>query len=153
MNRIKRTLNFLRRYFAGEMGLLTDPSAGQGKLTKALLKYYTKLCILLYIGGIGWFCLLAYTPMNAGTYFSENALLPGLVKSEFREDHAARRFHEELLDEMKKYDNSIPYPWLSAKFKQIGLDTYTHNFTLNYPLGKTQVSGVVIIFKGDMQVW
>ncbi|EFA06039.1 glycosylphosphatidylinositol anchor attachment 1 protein [Tribolium castaneum] len=120
------------------MGLLTDPSAGQGKLTKALLKYYTKLCVLLYIGGIGWFCSLAYTPMNAGTYFSENALLPGLVKSEFREDAIAKTYHSELLDEMKKYEDSIPYPWLLAKMKQIGLDTYTHNFTLNYPLGKPQ---------------
>lgn len=122
------------------MGLLTDPSAGQGKLTKALLKYYTKLCVLLYVGGIGWFCSLAYTPMNAGTYFSENALLPGLVKSEFREDSIARTYHSELLDEMKKYEDAIPYPWLLAKMKQIGLDTYTHNFTLNYPLGKPQVS-------------
>ncbi|GJQ66683.1 hypothetical protein Trydic_g4644 [Trypoxylus dichotomus] len=32
----------------------------------------------------------------------------------------------------------MPYSWLLAKFKQIGLDTYTHNFTLNYPLGKLQ---------------
>ncbi|CAH1364704.1 unnamed protein product [Tenebrio molitor] len=120
------------------MGLLTDPSAGQGKLTKALLKYYAKLSILLYLGGIGWFCSLAYTPMNLATYFSENALLPGLVKSEFREDNIARIFHDELLDEMKKYDDGIPYPWLLAKLKQFGLDTYTHNFTLNYPLGKPQ---------------
>jgi glycosylphosphatidylinositol transamidase len=120
------------------MGLLTDPSAGQGKLTKALLKCYAKLSILLYLGGIGWFCSLAYTPMNLATYFSENALLPGLVKSEFREDNIARIFHDELLDEMKKYDDGIPYPWLLAKLKQFGLDTYTHNFTLNYPLGKPQ---------------
>ncbi|GLV39733.1 Glycosylphosphatidylinositol anchor attachment 1 [Carabus blaptoides fortunei] len=39
---------------------------------------------------------------------------------------------------METYKDSIPYPWLLAKFRQIGLDTYSHNFTLNYPLGKPQ---------------
>lgn len=121
------------------MGLLTDPSAGQGKITKALLKYNQKLCILLYVAGVVWFCLLAYPPMNTATYFSENALLPGLVRSEFRHDRLGQRYYTELLDEMKQYPDSIPYPWLTAKFRQLGLDTYTHNFTLNYPLGKAQV--------------
>ncbi|CAH0551800.1 unnamed protein product [Brassicogethes aeneus] len=116
------------------MGLLTDPSAEQGKATKALLKYHTKLSLLLYLSGVVWFCVLAYPSMNASTYFSENALLPGLVKSEFREDKSAERFLHELEDEMKKYKDSVPYSWILAKFQQIGLDTYTHNFTLNSPL-------------------
>lgn len=117
------------------MGLLTDPSAGQGKLIKLLLKYYRKLCILLYLGGVTYFVLLASPQLNGRTYISENALLPGLVKSEFWDDGSARTYHQELLDEMVKYDSSVPYPWLLAKFRQIGLDTYTHNFSLKYPLG------------------
>lgn len=120
------------------MGLLTDPSSGQGKLVKLLLKHYSKICVLLCLGGIVWFCALACPQMNANTYFSENALLPGLVKSQFYEEKAASLFHEELIDEMKKYDNSIPYPWLLAKFKQLGLDTYTHNFTLYSPLSNKE---------------
>ncbi|XP_074035846.1 glycosylphosphatidylinositol anchor attachment 1 [Leptinotarsa decemlineata] len=120
------------------MGLLTDPSTGQGKFVKLLLKYYNKLCLVMYLSGIVWFCALADPSKNASTYFSENALLPGLVKSQFREDRLAIRFHEELLDEMKKYDDSIPYPYLLAKFRQIGLDTYTHNFTLVSPLNKKE---------------
>lgn len=122
------------------MGLLTDPSAGQGKLTKAVVKYHTELSVILYVTGICWFLCLAYAPLNTSTYFSENALLPGLVKSEFKDDSTAKQYYNELEDEMKKYDDSIPYPWLLAKFQQIGLDTYTHNFTLNYPLGKLNVS-------------
>lgn len=121
------------------MGILTDPSAGQGKITKIIIKYYSKLTILMYVGGVIWFCLLAYTPLNAGTYFSENALLPGLVKSEFRDESSAKQYFDELQDEMKMYKNSIPYPWILAKFQQIGLDTYTHNFTLNYPLGMANI--------------
>lgn len=118
------------------MGLLTDPTTGQGKFVKLLLKCYSKLCVLLYFIGVIWFCTLAYPPMNASTYFSENALLPGLVKSQFREDREALRYHEELLDEMNKYEDSIPYPWLLAKFRQIGLDAYIHNFTLISPFNK-----------------
>ncbi|KAF5274120.1 hypothetical protein FQR65_LT04518 [Abscondita terminalis] len=121
------------------MGILTDPSAGQGKITKAIVNYHSKLSVLFYISGIIWFCCLAYAPLNAGTHFSENALLPGLVKSEFRDDGSARSFYEELQHEMRQYDNSIPYPWILAKFQQIGLGTYTHNFTLNYPLGKSNI--------------
>ncbi|XP_030754522.1 glycosylphosphatidylinositol anchor attachment 1 protein [Sitophilus oryzae] len=116
------------------MGLLTDPRSGQGKLTKLLIRFYKKFCVLLYVGGIFWFCALASPSLNANTYFSENALLPGLVKSMFQEDKAAMRYYEELVDETDKYDNSIPYPWLLAKFSQIGLDAYTHNFTLKSPL-------------------
>ncbi|KAK5648233.1 hypothetical protein RI129_003125 [Pyrocoelia pectoralis] len=121
------------------MGILTDPSAGQGKITKIIIKYYSKISVLMYVGGVMWFFLLAYSPLNAGTYFSENALLPGLVKSEFRDESSARQYFDELQDEMKLYENSIPYPWILAKFQQIGLDTYTHNFTLNYPLGKANI--------------
>lgn len=128
------------------MGLLTDPSSGQGKLVKLLLKYYSKMCILLCLGGIVWFCALACSQMNANTYFSENALLPGLVKSQFYEEKAASLFHDELIDEMKKYEDTIPYPWLLAKFKQLGLDTYTHNFTLYSPLSRKEVSSNIFTF-------
>lgn len=121
------------------MGLLTDPNAGQGKLIKTLIKHYSKLCFLMYVGSIVWFCLLAHNSVSISTYFSENALLPGLVKSEFNEGNTAKHYYLELLDEMKVHKDSIPFPWLLAKFRQIGLDTYSHNFTLNYPLGKAKV--------------
>lgn len=121
------------------MGLLTDPSTGKGKLTKLLLKYHNKISVLLLTAGIISFWSLAHPSLNASTYFSENALLPGLVKSQFREESNAGQYLEELNDEMKKYDNSIPYPWLLGKFRQFGLDTYTHNFSITSPLTKTEV--------------
>ncbi|ERL95801.1 glycosylphosphatidylinositol anchor attachment 1 protein-like [Dendroctonus ponderosae] len=120
------------------MGLLTDPSSGHGKLTKILLRFYVPLCVLLYIAGVLWFAALASPLVNASTYFSENALLPGLVKSTFREDKAALQYFQELEDEAGKYGDSIPYPWLLAKFRQIGLDSYTHNFTLHSPLNPNE---------------
>lgn len=121
------------------MGLLTDPSSEQGRATKLLLRFHTKISVLLYLTGVIWFCSLAYPSMNASTYFSENALLPGLVTSEFNEAAAAERFLKDLHDEMDRYPDSVPYSWLLAKFEQIGLDTYTHNFTLNSPLKLNEV--------------
>lgn len=47
----------------------------------------------------------------------------------------ARTLHNELEHERLSHKSGIPYPWMQAKMKQIGLDTYTHNFTLNYPFG------------------
>lgn len=45
----------------------------------------------------------------------------------------ALRLHDELERERETHKNTIPTAWLLAKFRQIGLETYTHNFTLNYP--------------------
>ena len=39
--------------------------------------------MLSYVAGIVWLCVLSDRSMNGRTYFSENALLPGLVKAEF----------------------------------------------------------------------
>lgn len=59
-----------------KMGLLTDPKNRQKAVT-FISNHSTKVCVLCYIGGLAWFLALAYRPLNAGTYFSENALLPG----------------------------------------------------------------------------
>lgn len=34
----------------------------------------------------------------------------------------------------------MPFPWLEAKLRQLGLEVYVHNFTLNYPLGASPAS-------------
>lgn len=33
----------------------------------------------------------------------------------------------------------MPHAFIAAQFTQLGLDTYTHNFTLNYPLDDGKV--------------
>ena len=76
------------------------------------------------------------------TYFSENALLPGLVKVEFNMEHVARQYLEDLRDEAKKNpDGPPPFAWIEARFKQMGLEVYRHNFTLNFPLGRRKDQG------------
>ena len=63
------------------MGILSDPEKRK-KIVAAIAKYNNLICILCYVVGVGWFFALAYKPLNAGNYFSENALLPGNI-SEF----------------------------------------------------------------------
>lgn len=47
----------------------------------------------------------------------------------------ARNLLQELEHERTVHKDKIPYPWLQAKMRQIGLETHTHNFTLNFPFG------------------
>lgn len=144
------------------MGLLTDPSTIQKtkKYMRILIKYNRRICFFLYVIGLAWFCALAHNDLNTATYISENALLPGeshvcwwpglttpvfsgLVYSEIRQSDSvsmARGFLNDLEAERTKHTSDTPHAFLLAKMKRIGLDTYTHNFTLNYPLGGRKVS-------------
>ena len=122
------------------MGLLTNPTSGSagGMGSQFMMKFVsyaprvTGLCILL---GILFFFIMPLTEFNEKTYFSENALLPGLVKGEFDEEISAERYLEGLRDEAERHPNDVPFSWIESQLRQIGLEVYTHNFTLTYPLG------------------
>lgn len=45
----------------------------------------------------------------------------------------------EMQVEAERYPNGMPHSFISAQFKQLGLDTYTHNYSLQYPLGENKV--------------
>lgn len=64
------------------MGILTNPELNikkneKSKLVNFLCNYHNIICFVLYLAGLVWFCLLGTSQFNSGTYFSENALLPG----------------------------------------------------------------------------
>ncbi|KAI8432935.1 hypothetical protein MSG28_013837, partial [Choristoneura fumiferana] len=125
------------------MGLLSDPEYRSVKWVRVLKRIHRPLCFLCYFGALVWFVMLGNKEFNNETYFSENALLPGLVTTEFNGESAASKFYEELLDEIQtKYMDSeeMPVPWLVAKMSQLNLEVYTHNFTLDYPMGQGQVT-------------
>uniref|UniRef100_T1J4Z4 Glycosylphosphatidylinositol anchor attachment 1 protein n=1 Tax=Strigamia maritima TaxID=126957 RepID=T1J4Z4_STRMM len=115
------------------MGLLTDPSE-QERLPKFIIAYHNKLCVLSYVIGIIWFLHLNLTAL-ASVYFSENALLPGLVDLHFRNERDAASYYESLKTEAERFPGGVPQSWLVAAFTQLGLETYTHDFVLNNPLG------------------
>lgn len=41
--------------------------------------------------------------------------------------------------EAERYPNGMPHAFIAAQLKQLGLDTYTHNFSLQYPLDEREV--------------
>ncbi|CAH1778784.1 unnamed protein product [Owenia fusiformis] len=116
------------------MGLLTDEKQRERFIT-VISKYGNKLCVLCYMAGLAWFLALAYKPFNAGTYFSENALLPGLVEPEFRHGNDADRYFNDLKTEVKKDKRKMPVEWLADRFRDNGLDVYIQNYTFKYPMG------------------
>ena len=121
------------------MGLLTSPVSspgGSGSLLMVrFITYAPIVATIAFLGGLLFFFVMPLTDFNEKTYFSENALLPGLVKGEFDEDIAAERYLEGLKDEAERYPNSIPFPWIESQLRHIGLEVYSHNFTLRNPLG------------------
>ncbi|MPC13666.1 Glycosylphosphatidylinositol anchor attachment 1 protein [Portunus trituberculatus] len=74
------------------MGLLTDPGMDRSPLPALLERHHWPLCVCLYICGCLWFLSLAHNALNHGTYFSENALLPGLVQGDFQGDSEALHY-------------------------------------------------------------
>ncbi|XP_070574447.1 glycosylphosphatidylinositol anchor attachment 1 protein-like [Ptychodera flava] len=118
------------------MALLSDPKQRE-KLTRLIKKYYFKFSVLCYLAGIVWMLALAYKPLNAGTYFSENALLPGLVERQFYSDQDASEYVRQVLDAVKK-EKAMPVDWLKENMQQLGLETYVQNFTAQHPfMGRT----------------
>lgn len=70
-------------------------------------------------------------------FLAKHFLIAGLVYSEIKTENVnyALKLFEELERERESHKTGTPHAWLLSKMRQIGLDTYTHNFTLNYPLG------------------
>jgi len=121
------------------MGLLTsDRSEKTSVLANTLTKHYGKLSLLSYLSGLVVSVLLLSS--SDRTYFSDNALLPGLVQREFTLSSLANETLQSLNKVSEDYmENQIPYEWIISQFRQIGLEVYTHNFTLNYPFGSKPV--------------
>lgn len=123
------------------MGLLTSDKSGKfNALAKPITNHASLISLVSFVAGIAVFGALISERYCDRTYFSDNALLPGLVNREFTLGSHAETLHEKLVTESKPYFGKIPYPWLLAQFRQIGLEVYTHNFTLHYPFGNKSAS-------------
>ncbi len=69
---------------AAAMGLLTNPSAAPTTGVGLIERHWRKASLAAFVLGLAYFALLLpYPEYTARTYFSENALLPGLVRPEF----------------------------------------------------------------------
>ncbi|XP_064640517.1 glycosylphosphatidylinositol anchor attachment 1 protein-like [Lineus longissimus] len=116
------------------MGFLTGTSS-RARIVRVVLKSHRILTFLCYFGGIAGFLAMAYFPFNNRTYFSENALLQGLVDDNFNLPADAKTYYDQFMEEVKKTDSEIPHKWLKSKFREIGLDTYTQTYHFKFPYG------------------
>lgn len=117
------------------MGLLTaDKSSRVNFVFSFVHKYGNRVSVLLYLSGILTFAVFISEQWSEKTYFSDNALLPGLVNREFTLTSQSDSLLKVLLDETKKSAGKIPYERIEYEFQRIGLEVYYQNFTLNYPL-------------------
>ena len=121
-------------------------SGGKGdKLVDHLRNHLGKLSFALYLSGIISFGLMFYEGANIDkTYFSDNALLPGLVNREFT---IIPSYISNLEKSLEKELNSqtvgpgkMPVSWLMSTLASTGVETYAQNFTFNYPFGSKPVS-------------
>ncbi|XP_038046352.1 glycosylphosphatidylinositol anchor attachment 1 protein-like [Patiria miniata] len=122
------------------MGLMTDPYT-QAVLATFIGRFHKVGSLLCYVAGVAYMLALAYPTLNAGTYFSENALLPGLVDREYADSSYNV---EQLAEEYKKVidgGEGLPVAYMETKFTQLGLDTYTQNFSVKHPFLETEVIG------------
>ncbi|XP_061429398.1 LOW QUALITY PROTEIN: glycosylphosphatidylinositol anchor attachment 1 protein [Lethenteron reissneri] len=113
------------------MGLLSDPVTRK-KFVGLLLRNNTKLCALSYVAGVAWFLALAYEPLNARTYVSENALLPGLVDGHYSDGGDAIAIARELAAHKAERDG-MPVEWLVRALEQRGLEVHTQTFSRVLP--------------------
>ncbi|GFS29644.1 glycosylphosphatidylinositol anchor attachment 1 protein [Nephila pilipes] len=120
------------------MGLLND-SDNQKKISAIFMRHSQKLIALSFQCGIIWFAILASDVFNNKTYFSENALLPGLVVREFNPRSSLSRLLEALKEEASVHPSQIPSAWIQGHFRQLGLDVYQNNFTVQYPFGSRPI--------------
>lgn len=67
-------------------------------------------------------------------------MLPGLVTKESNLEQTSKHYYRELIHEMKRYPDTMPYAWLAAKLNQLQLDVYVHNFSLINPFQEQKVS-------------
>jgi glycosylphosphatidylinositol transamidase len=94
---------------------------------------------MLYVTGIITFAVFISEQWSEKTYFSDNALLPGLVNREFVLSPQSESMMQVLLEETKKSSGRIPYQKIEYELQRIGLEVHHQNFTLNHPLHKKTV--------------
>uniref|UniRef100_A0A1A9WAP1 Uncharacterized protein n=1 Tax=Glossina brevipalpis TaxID=37001 RepID=A0A1A9WAP1_9MUSC len=123
------------------MGILSDPSlTPQNKFGKFLSEHHAKICWLCYVASIIWFLCLAYPDFNQNTYLSENALSPGLVYPEIKQDsNRLMQLYMEKLQREREQHKTTPYGWISHEMREIGLEVYVHNYTLIYPFAEGKI--------------
>jgi len=124
---------------------MTSPNSGGGSVqpNSTLHKVMTNQKLLTFVsfllvlaGGLGFLMVMGHHQFSHKTYFSENALLPGLVINSFDQEFSAHKYLDKLREDSAAAGGDYSMNLLEGFFSDMGLEVYTHNFTLNFPFGK-----------------
>ncbi|XP_065174830.1 glycosylphosphatidylinositol anchor attachment 1 protein-like isoform X2 [Sycon ciliatum] len=119
------------------MGLLSSSSAsrGFGKAVRGLQRIYRPLGVLCYLASLAGLCLLSHNQFNGKTYFSENALQPGVAASTVSQGDMAR--YESLVRDLTRAasqtNGAIPVEFLDQALSSLGLESHQQNFSVSHP--------------------
>ena len=123
------------------MGLLTsDKSSRPSPLFLFLQRHGNRASLLLYVSGLLTFALFASEYWCDRTYFSDNALLPGLANREFTLPPQTDSLLQQLQQESSKRHDELPVAAVERVMRRIGLEVSLQNFTLNHPLTSKPVT-------------
>lgn len=125
------------------MALLTSDTSSS-VFVSYVQKHGNRCSVLLYVLGLLTFGVFISDRWSEKTYFSDNALLPGLVNREFTLTSHSESLLQSLEQQVNESGGRLPHDRIMAEFQQIGLETYQQNFSLNYPLHSKQVIGASI---------
>ncbi len=76
------------------MGLLTDPNnSSESGIFGKISSYANVLSWILSSMGVAFIFVMPHPEFSHKTYFSENALLPGLVKGDYVDDGKVARYN------------------------------------------------------------
>ena len=79
--------------------------------------HHAALSWLCFLAGIVFLFVLPHPIYNEKTYFSENALLPGLVTGQFDQAGAAEQYLAGLQEEGRKYPDQVALQSIHHKWR------------------------------------
>lgn len=119
------------------MGLLTsDRSSKNNRLFELFNNNYQWIVVLLLSLSVSAFLLLPSEHVADRTYFSDNALLPGLVQRQFAGQQLTSQTLKVLEQAVTKHSDRLPVELLIDLFRKSGLQAYEQKFTFTYPFGR-----------------
>ena len=102
------------------------------QLSELAARHHAKISFLGYIAGVIWLVALIHPSVKNSTYFSENALLAGMVDTDYEYGRAVKLLKAEVENPSETYRKNFPL-WFMEKMTAIGLESYQQNFTAQLP--------------------
>lgn len=102
------------------------------KIFGVIEKYQAKLSVLLYVAGLAWLFILPHKDYVHRTYMSENALSPGVVRSDIYDNELLLKIFDKLKETHFKQEFNIDT--IGDLFESFGIETYYQNYNITNPL-------------------